>query len=279
MRVIQKVFLGIALLAMALTFGPANAVAADSLKIVGSTTVYPLAEACVLIFKGSHKDAKIELSAGGSSVGIKSIIDGLADIGNASRDIQKKEIDLAKSKGVNPVKHVVALDCVVPIVHPSNPVSNLTIEQLNGIFTGKTKNWKEVGGKDEEIVVVSREDNSGTFDTWQHFVLKKDPLAETALKQQSNPAVRAYVAKSPKAIGYVGYGFAHHASTKSLKVNGVTASPETVYNKTYPMWRELFMFTNGEPKGLAKEFLDFVKSAKGQEIAEGPDAGFIKLKK
>ncbi|MFH1091836.1 MAG: phosphate ABC transporter substrate-binding protein, partial [Pseudomonadota bacterium] len=189
--------------AMAALFLMASpATAADSLKIMGSTTVYPVAEAAVTTYKVGHPDARIDLSAGGSSVGVRAIIDGMADIGNSSRDITDKELDMAKKKGSAVQKHVVAYDCIVPIVHPSNPVANLTIQQLQDIYTGKVSNWKEVGGADEKIVVVSREDTSGTYETWQHFVLGKNFLAPKALKQQSNPGVRAYVAKTPKAIGY-----------------------------------------------------------------------------
>ena len=283
MSALKRIFVFLAAAALVLAGLPAVSSAADSLKIVGSTTVYPIAEDAVKLFKAQKPDAKIDLSAGGSSVGVKAIMDGIADIGNSSRPLSSKEMDAAKAKNLKIDVHVVAYDCIAPIVHPANPVADLTIAQLHDIYTGKITNWKDVGGKDQNIIVVSREDNSGTYDTWDHFVMKKKPVAAAALKQQSNPGVRAYVSKTPKAIGYVGYGFAKEKSIKAIKVNGIDANPEMAIKflkskgqEGYPISRELYMLTAGELKGVKKDFMEFVLGPKGQDIAER--AGFIRVK-
>jgi len=228
-------------LAVVLTAGPA--LAEDKVTITGSTTVLPIAQKAAEVYMKKHPEVSISVAGTGSGDGIKSIIDGLADIGNASRDMKDKEVKLAKSKGVNPVRHTVALDCIVPVVHPSNPVSGLTLSQLKDIYTGKIKNWKEVGGQDKVIVVISRDSSSGTFEVWNK-------------------------------IGYVGIGYLSD-KIKGLTVDGVQAGPETAKDGSYKIARKLFMFTKGQPSGAVKDFLDFVKSAEGQGIVEAE--GFVKV--
>lgn len=268
----------LALLAATLIVSPAAAMAGGkTIKITGSTTVLPIAQKAAEDFMKKHPDVRISVAGTGSGDGIKAVIDGTADIGDASREMKSKEIKLAESKGVTPKQFVVALDCIVPVVHPSNKVSDLTIEQLKNIYTGKIKNWKEVGGADLTIVAVSRDSSSGTFEVWNHQVLgKKARVRPDAQLQASNGAVAQAVAGNKNAIGYVGIGYLND-KLKGLKVGGITASAKTAMDKSYPIARGLNMYTRGEPKGMVKDFIEFVLSPEGQKIVK--EEGFVVLKK
>ena len=241
--------------------------------MTGSTTVLPIAQKAAEVYMKKNPDVAISVAGTGSGDGIKAIIDGTADIGNASRDMKSKEVKLAESKGVKPVRHTVALDCIVPVVHPANPVKDLTLAQLKDIYTGKIKNWKEVGGGDKVVVVISRDSSSGTFEVWNHKVLGKERVRPDAQLQASNGAVAQAVAGNKYAIGYVGIGYLND-KLKGVSVDGVIASAKTAMDESYPVARALYMFTKGEPSGEIKKFLDFVKSAEGQELAE--KEGFVK---
>ncbi len=254
----------------------AGAAFAENIVIKGSTTVLPIAQATLEAYMKANPEAKISLSGGGSGEGIKAIIDGTADIGNSSREIKKSEIELAKSKGVTPVEIVVAIDGIVPIVNPRNPVKNLTIDQLNQIYQGKITNWKAVGGDDLEIVVISRDSSSGTFEAWGELVLKGAKVSPRAQLQASNGAIDQAVSKNKYAIGYVGLGYLEK-SVKALTVNGVEASEKTALSKAYPVSRFLYMYTNGEPKGETAKFIKFVLSPAGQALVK--KEGFVPLPK
>ncbi|MGE4299539.1 MAG: phosphate ABC transporter substrate-binding protein [Desulfovibrionaceae bacterium] len=248
---------------------------AGSIEVKGSTTVFPIMQKWVEAFQGAHSGAAISVSGGGSSNGIKALLDGTTDIAMASRKMKDKEVTLAKEKGVEPKEFVVALDAVLPIVNPSNPVTNLTIDQLRGIYAGDITNWKEVGGKDETIVVISRDTSSGTYETWEHFVMgKKARVTPRALLQASSGAVLTAVGKNPKAISYDGIGYVNK-TVKALKVNGVEGTAQTAKDKSYPISRELQIYTNGAPKGEVKTFIDFMLSPAGQKFVG--EAGFVPL--
>lgn len=254
-----------------------TALASGSLKITGSTTVLPIAKKAVEVFKKKHPKVVISLSGTGSGDGIRAMIDGTADIGNASRDMKAKEVAMAKKKGVTPVRHVVALDCIVPIVNAKNKkIKSLTLAQLKDIYTGKITNWKQLGGKNRAIVVISRDSSSGTFEVWNHKVLKKAHLAKRAQLLASNGAVRAAVAANPYAIGYVGIGYVRGRGIRAVKVNGVMATPAGAKTGSYPIARKLFMFTRGKPTGIVKAFIDFVLSKKGQMLVK--KAGFVPMR-
>lgn len=261
-------------LAGGLMLTPALVGADQSITITGSTTVLPIAQRAAEVYMKKNPGVSISVAGTGSGDGIKSVIDGTADIGDSSRDMKKKEIKLAKSKGVTPVRHIVALDCIVPVVHPSNPVGNLTMAQLKDIFTGKTKNWKQVGGIDKVIVAVSRDSSSGTFEVWNKMVLKKERVRPDAQLQASNGAVAQAVAGNKYAIGYVGIGYLN-PKLKALTVNGITANPKTAMDKTYPVARGLYMFTSDKPKAAVKTFIAWVKGPQGQKIAK--EEGFVPL--
>ena len=269
-NIVKKIIFGMALV----TFMGGLAAAADSIVIKGSTTVLPIAQAVLEAYMKDNKGVQISLSGGGSGEGIKALIDQSTDIADSSREIKKEEIELAESKGVKPVAHVIAYDAIMPVVNPKNNVQGLSIDQLSQIYQGKITNWKEVGGADLKIVVISRDSSSGTFDSWDNFVMKKARVAPTAQMLASNGAIVTAVSKNKYAIGYLGMGYVNK-SVKGLKVNGVMASAQTALSKQYPMSRELYMYTNGEPKGEVAKFIAFIKSPKGQEIVK--KEGFVPL--
>ena len=250
------------------------AFAADPIVIKGSTTVLPIAQGTLEAYMKKNPRVQISLSGGGSGEGIKALIDKTTDIATSSREIKKEEIALAQTKGVKPVAHVVAKDALTPVVHPKNKVTNLSIDQLSQIYQGKITNWKEVGGEDLKIVVISRDSSSGTFESWDHFVMKKAKVAPTAQMLASNGALVTAVAKNRYAIAYLGIGYVNK-SVKPLQVNGITASIQTALSNEYPLSRELYMYTNGEPTGEVAKFIAFVKSAEGQKIVT--KEGFVPL--
>jgi phosphate transport system substrate-binding protein len=249
--------------------------AGKALVIKGSTTVLPIAQAAVEAYMKINPGVNISLSGGGSGDGIKALIDKSTDIANSSRDLKKEEIELAKSKGVNPVAHKVAIDAIIPIVHPTNSVKDLTIEQLSLIYQGKIKKWKEVGGKDLTIVVVSRDTSSGTYESWEKKVLNGAKVTPKAQLQASNGAVVQAVSKNKYAIGYIGLGYLNK-SLKGLNVNGIQASAKTALSGEYPVARPLFMFTDGEPTGEVADFIKFLLGPYGQKIVK--KEGFVPLK-
>lgn len=248
--------------------------AGSSIVIKGSTTVLPIAQGTLEAFMKKNPNVQMSLSGGGSGEGIKALIDKTTDIATSSREIKKEEVELAKTKNVNPVANVVANDAIVPVVHPKNKVKNLSIDQLSQIYQGKITNWKEVGGEDLKIVVISRDSSSGTFESWDHFVMKKAKVAPQAQMLASNGAIVTAVAKNRYAIGYLGIGYVNK-SLKPLPVNGITASVQTALSKEYPMSRELYMYTDGDATGDVAKYIAFVKSAEGQKIVV--KEGFVPL--
>jgi len=252
-----------------------NGLAADSITVKGSTTVLPISQACAEVFMDQNSDIDISVQGGGSGVGISSIIDGTCDIGNASRAIKEKEVATAKEKSVVPVGNVVARDAIAVILNPANAIEGLNLEQIKAIYTGEISNWSGVGGSNLEIVVISRDSASGTFEAFNELALEKEKVRPDALLQASNAAVATSVANTPGAIGYVGLGYVNQR-IKAIKINDVRPSKETVNSDTYPLARPLFMYTNGEPVNAVKEFIDFVMSEEGQKLVE--ENGYISVK-
>ncbi|MBN1663716.1 MAG: PstS family phosphate ABC transporter substrate-binding protein [Deltaproteobacteria bacterium] len=259
-------------LCLLLTSGVA---AAESIVIKGSTTVLPIAQVALDAYLKANPGVNVSLSGGGSGEGIKAMIDKTTDIANSSREIKAKEVELAKSHGVNPKETIVAYDGIVPIVNPKNRVKNLTVDQLSQIYQGKITNWKDVGGDDLKIVVISRDSSSGTFEAWGELVLNKARVLPQAQLQASNGAIIQAVSKNRYAIGYVGLGYLNK-SVKGLTVNGVKASAETCISKEYPVSRPLYMYTDGEPRGGAAKFIQFILSPAGQKLVE--KEGFVPLR-
>ena len=247
---------------------------AGELVIKGSTTVLPIAQKAAEAYMAENPDVKISLSGGGSGNGIKAIIDGTAQIGNASRFIKQKEVNLANTKGVYPVPFRVALDAIVPVVNSKNTVADLSMTQLKEIYLGRIKDWKEVGGTPGKIVVISRDSSSGTFGVWKDLVMKKERVIPSALTVPSNGGIVQAVAKTPGAIGYVGLGYMT-PEIKAVKVDGVSGTEENTLNGSFPIARGLFMFTKGWPKGETMSFISFILSKKGQALVQ--EAGSISL--
>ncbi|MBN1106776.1 MAG: phosphate ABC transporter substrate-binding protein [Deltaproteobacteria bacterium] len=253
----------------------ANAVYAGNLVIKGSTTVLPIAQKVAEAYMKQNPDVKISIEGGGSGNGMKALVDGSTDIANSSRFIKDKEVAMAVEKGRYPVPFAVAYDCIVPVVHPSNTLTNLTIDQLKKIYTGQVKNWKEIGGPDSPVVVISRDTSSGTYEVWEEKVLHKEKVFPGALLQASNGAIVQAVSKNKNAIGYIGIGYLNK-EVKGLKVNNVAGSAESTLNGTYPISRALYMFTPGWPKGDTLNFINFLMHPqKGQKFVA--EAGFVPL--
>lgn len=254
---------------------PAQSKAADEIVVNGSTTVLPIMQKVSESYMAANPNVQIALSGGGSGNGIKALLDGLADVAMSSRDIKASEKELAAKKGVTPVRTAVAIDALVPVVNPKNAVTALSLEQLKDIYTGKIANWKEVGGADASIVVISRDTSSGTYETWEEMVMKKAKVMPRALLQASNGAVEQAVAKNPNAIGYVGLGYLA-PSLKGLRLGDVAASAETALSGEWPLSRELYVFTNGEPSGAAGALITYLLDpAKGQKAVK--EVGFVPL--
>jgi len=250
--------------------------AADTKVVVkGSTTVLPISLKAAEDFK-KEKGIAVSIDGSGSGNGIKALLDGNCDIANSSRGMNTQELDSAKSKGLKIKEIAVAYDMVIPVVHPSNPVKNLTSDQLKGIYDGSIKNWKEVGGKNANIVVVSRESSSGTFEIWNEHILKKTDVRKDSLLQASNGAVVSAVAGNPKAIGYVGFGYLSK-SIKAASINGIDATIENGKSGKFPVSRKLYMYVDENKLSKeSKEFIAFILGDKGQKIVK--EEGFIPLK-
>jgi phosphate transport system substrate-binding protein len=248
---------------------------AGNIVIKGSTTVLPIAQKVAEAYMKENPGTSISISGGGSGNGIKAIIDGTTDVADSSRFIKDKEVALAVQKGVYPVPFAVAYDCIIPVVHPSNPVKDLSLDQLKAIYKGEIKNWKEAGGDDRKIVVVSRDTSSGTYEVWEGKVMKKERVFPGALLQASNGAVAQAVAKNKNAIGYIGIGYLND-SVKATTVNGIVGTPETTLDGTFPISRPLYMFTNKWPQEEVAKFINYViHPQKGQKLVKG--AGFVPL--
>lgn len=267
-------FKSLALVA-ALVLGLASsAFAGDKIIVKGSTTVLPIMQKAVEAYMQKNPSVTIEVSGGGSSNGIKALLDSSTDIAMASRKMKDKEIEMANEKGIKATEIVVAFDAVVPIVNPANPVTSLTADQLKGIYMGNITNWKEVGGNDSPIVVISRDTSSGTYETWEEKIMNKERVFPGALLQASSGAVLQAVSKNPKAIAYDGLGYVND-TVRAVKVDGVAGSAETAKNNSYKVSRSLQIYTNGAPAGAAKGLVDFILSGDGQKIVE--ETGFIKM--
>jgi len=262
------------LIAGLLMLGMAVPCYAEKIVVAGSTTVLPIAQKAAEVFMDNNQNADISVRGGGSGVGIASLIDGSCDIGDASRAIKDTELEKAVANGRHLKANVVAMDGICVIVNPSNNIGALTKKQIKDIFTGKISNWGQVGGSGGKIVVVSRDTSSGTFEAFGELALAKEKVRPDALMQASNQAVATTIAETPGAIGYVGLGYLTE-HVKAIDVDGVVASKETVLSGKYPIGRPLFMYTNGTPKGMVKEFIDFILSKEGQKLVE--EEGFVGL--
>jgi len=261
----KKLVAGIVVSAMVL-----GAVAqAETLQLEGSTTVGPIAEAFAEYFQKVYPDLDITVKKTGSGDGAAALVDGRCDIAAMSRFMKPEEFEKAVSKGIFPVAHVVAMDGVCIVVHPSNPVKALTSAQIRGIYTGDITNWSQVGGPNMEIVPISRDTSSGTYETFHKLVMNKEEMDEGVEYVNSNPQAQARVKTTRGAVGYVGLGFVD-SSVRAVKVDGILPSRRTIASGVYPVARPLYMFTNGYPKlgSMTHKFCSFYLTEMGQELIE-----------
>ena len=237
------------------------------LTVTGSTTLLPIAEVSAEDFMAANSGTRVLVSGVGSSAGIESVTNGTCDIGTSSRELKPAELSLGL------VDTPVARDAIAVIVNPGNPVTSLNTSQVADIFSGKVRNWKEVGGPDLEIGLVNRDEASGTRQAFLELVMKGRDFDPTAAVLPGTGQVRSVVAQSRIAVGYISLGFVD-PSVKALAIDGIPANETTVGNGTYPLSRYLHFLTKGEPTGLAKAYIDFVLSPKIQESVVR-DAGFL----
>jgi len=254
----KKILIGVVSAIALSTMLVAGCSGTSSITIGGSTTVQPLSEAWSESF---DSDIEISVQGGGSSAGVKGAADGTLDIGAASREMKSSEED----EFPNLIVHHVAADGVAIVVHPSNDVSDLTLEEIRDIFAA---------GSGDEWTVINREEGSGTREVYEDIVMDGVEVAANAEFLPSNGAVKEKVANTENAIGYISLGYVD-SSVKAVKVDGVVCTEENVVNGSYPVMRYLNYITDGEPEGVVKEYIDYCLSAAGQKIAA--DEGYIKL--
>ena len=281
--------LAILIVFMATTTRPVFAAKnANSLQIKGSDTMVNLVQAWAEGFMAKEPSIFLAVTGGGSGTGITALMNGTCDIAASSRRITPKEIELAAKKGFKPEEYRVALDGLAVVVNKGNPISKLTIDELADIFTGRVTNWKELGGEDSKIVILSREVNSGTHVYFKEHVVKKgDPKSKEefsadALLLPSSQAIADEVLQNPSAIGYYGMGYIgkdHQAVSVAKDKASETVFPtiENVISGQYPISRPLFLYTRGVAEGNAKKFLDFVLSTPGQQLVS--TVGFVPVQK
>lgn len=250
----------------------------------GSDTIVNLALAWAERYQSLHPEVRLSVTGGGSGTGIAALINGTVDIANASRQIKSEELSAAVENGGEPVEFVIARDAIAVVVNLENPVDELTMQQISDIYSGKINNWLEVGGEDRPIVRLSRETNSGTHVYFLEEVLRlgqednKTLFSRDTLLLPSSEGISSEIRDNPNAIGYDGLGYV----TPDLKVIGVSRrvgeptiypSADSVNNNTYPIARDLYMYTNGQPEGAVKDYLDWIFTSEAQEIVV--ELGFV----
>lgn len=258
-----------------------------AIENVGSDTMVNLALAWAEAYAGLHPDVRLSVTGGGSGTGLASLINGTIELANASRSIKSEERAAAKANGITPVEHVVARDAIAIVVHPDNPVDELTIGQLSEIYKGNVTNWIEVGGDDRPVVLLSRESNSGTHVYFLEQVVRQGEKADIALFSPdtlllpSSEGISAEVRQNPNAIGYDGLGYVTPdqkviAIARDADGPYVLPSVESVNSGAYPIARDLYMYSAGEPTGVVAEYLDWVMDDLAQQIVS--ELGFVPLR-
>jgi phosphate transport system substrate-binding protein len=252
----------------------------------GSDTIVNLALAWAEAYRLARPGVTIAVTGGGTGTGIAALLNGTVDIANASRRMKEDEIAAARARGIEPVERVIAIDALAVIVNVANPVAELTIAQLSDIFSGRIGNWREVGGRDAPIVLVSRETNSGTHVYFLDEVVRRgekdatDLFAPQTLLMPSSVGITSEVRRNPNAIGYDGFGYVT-AEEKTLAIAARPGDPyirpslETAANGSYPLARDLYVYTAGEPRGEIAAYLDWITGAEGQKIVSR--LGFVPL--
>lgn len=262
-----------ATMAFALTNAKADRLVIKGSDTLGAKLVPQLAEA----FKAKTPGTTFDIAAEGSTTGIAAIIDGTAQIGMSSRRAKPAEVGAASGKGINMKPTIVAYDGIAVIVNAANPVKGLTRKQVEQIFTGEVSDWSAVGGSGGKISIYTRNTASGTYSDFKELAMKKRDYAGGSQKMAGNEQIAAEVGKNVNGIGYVGMAYMKGAGVKPVVVDGIVPSIETIHAKTYPYARPTFYYTNGEPGGVAKQFVDFTLSDAGQAIVQR--VGFVPVEK
>ncbi len=247
-----------------------------SVNVGGSDTMVNLGQALAEAFMEEYDAVDISVTGGGSGTGIAALINGSVDFANASRAIKDEEVDEAEANGIEPVEYTVAFDGIAVVVNPALGVEDLTFEQLGAIYRGEITNWKDVGGPDKDIVILSRDTSSGTYAFFlEHVVQADDKEAVYSPNARLMPSTQAIVDETianDAAIGYVGLGYVV-PEIDIVKIDGVEASAEAVQDKSYNVSRPLFMYSAGEPAAAGKAFIDWILSADGQAVVA--ELGFV----
>ena len=258
-----------ALLSLVAVLCAASTASAQKLVIKGSDTLgAKLVPTLAEEYKARNAGVSFEIAAEGSTTGISAIIDGTAQIGMSSRRARPTEVSAATAKGVSLKPLIVAYDGMAVIVNAKSPIANLTLRQVEQIFTGDVTDWSAVGGRPGKISVYTRNTSSGTYSDWKDLAMKKRDYAKSSQKMAGNEQIAAEVAKNPNGIGYVGLAYLKAEGIKVVSIDGVMPSKETVLAKKYAYARPTFYYTNGAPTGAAAKFIEFTLSAEGSRIVE-----------
>lgn len=249
-------------------------VQAQKLVIKGSDTLgAKLVPMLAEEYKAANPGVSFEIAAEGSTTGLTAIIDGTAQIGMSSRRAKPTEMSAGVAKGVTLKPTIVAYDGMAVIVNEKSPISDLSVRQVEQIFTGDVTDWSAVGGSPGTISIYTRNTSSGTYSDWKDLAMKKRDYASSSQKMAGNEQIAAEVAKNPNGIGYVGLAYIHAPGIKVVSIGGQVPAKENVLSKKYPYARPTFYYTNGEPTGEAAKFIDFTHSEAGCKIIE--KVGFI----
>jgi len=253
---------------------PASFVGAGQLVIKGSDTlgaklVPQLAEA----YQAENPDTSFNIAAEGSSTAFSALLEKTADIGMSSRKAKPAEVSAAAAKGIELKEIVVAYDGMGIIVNEASPIKELTLKQVEQIFTGDVTDWSAVGGAPGKISIYTRNTSSGTYADFKELAMKKRDYTEAAQKMAGNEQIASEVAKNPAGIGYVGIAYLKTPGVRAVKINGSEPTAKAIQDKSYPLARPTFYYTGGEADGEARKFIDFTLSPQGQKIAEG--VGFV----
>jgi len=268
----KKLFVTVLVGISALTVARGDAIVIKGSDTLGAKLVPQLAEQ----FKAQRPGTTFDIAAEGSATGFAALIDKTAAIGMASRPAKPEEIANGKAKGVDLKEKIVAYDGIAVIVNTANSIKGLTKKQVEQIFTGEITDWSAVGGSGGKISVYTRNTSSGTYAEFKELAMKKRDYAPDSQKLAGNEQIAQEVGKNPNGVGYVGLAYTKASGIRVVPIDGASPSKESVLAKSYPYARPTFFYTNGEPTGVVKEFIDFTVGPEGQKIVE--QVGFVPIK-
>ena len=268
----KKLLLTVLVGISALTVARGDAIVIKGSDTLGAKLVPQLSEQ----FKAQRPGTTFDIAAEGSATGFAALIDKTAAIGMASRPAKPEEIANGKAKGVDLKETIVAYDGIAVIVNTANPIKGLTKKQVEQIFTGEITDWSAVGGSGGKISVYTRNTSSGTYAEFKELAMKKRDYAQDSQKLAGNEQIAQEAGKNPNGVGYVGLAYTKASGIKVVPIDAALPSKESVLAKSYPYARPTFFYTNGEPTGVVKEFIDFTVGPDGQKIVE--QVGFVPIK-